>query len=104
MWIRGLFVVTLPLALLVSQTPSNENRLDRARRVNLAYAANMPSYVADETAKRYTSDPGSDKWRNQDTRFPINGLRNTPNVKCYDRKAGCHRLKHNKRKGILAGS
>src|SRR5215467_12160972 len=70
MIIRATCIIYVPLALLVSQTlqpPASESRLDRARRVNLAYAANMPSYVADETAKRYISDSNSAKWRNQDT-------------------------------------
>jgi len=44
-----------------------DTALDRAREVNLAYAANMPSYIADETAKRYTSSSGSGKWQYQDT-------------------------------------
>jgi hypothetical protein len=37
----------------------DDSRLERARRVNLAYAANMPSFVADETARRYTSKSNS---------------------------------------------
>ena len=42
-------------------------KLERAREVNLDYAANMPNFVADETAKRYTSDARSPQWRYLDT-------------------------------------
>ena len=42
-------------------------KLEHARRVNLAYASNMPNFVADETAKRYTSPPGSKRWHYLDT-------------------------------------
>jgi len=45
----------------------DDSRLARARRVNLAYAANMPSFVADETARRYTSKSKSAKWQPLDT-------------------------------------
>jgi hypothetical protein len=41
-------------------------KLEQAREVNLEYASNMPNFVADETAKRYTSD-GSSQWRYLDT-------------------------------------
>jgi hypothetical protein len=40
--------------------------LEHAREVNLAYTSSMPNFVADETAKRYTSD-GSSEWRYLDT-------------------------------------
>ena len=41
--------------------------LAHARRTNLEYAANMPNFVADETAKRYRSSPRSLSWRDFDT-------------------------------------
>ena len=41
--------------------------LAHARPVNLAYAANMPNFVADEKAKRYRIGPGSSTWRDFDT-------------------------------------
>ena len=44
-----------------------QEKLERARMVNFDYVANMPNFVADETAKRYTSDFGSQKWRHSDT-------------------------------------
>jgi hypothetical protein len=43
------------------------SRLEHAREVNLAYASNMPNFVADETAMRYTSGSKSAKWRYLDT-------------------------------------
>lgn len=42
-------------------------KLERAREVNLDYAANLPNFVADETAQRYTSDKWSTRWRHLDT-------------------------------------
>jgi hypothetical protein len=41
--------------------------LEHARRINLEYAANMPNFVADETAKRYRSTPRSTGWNSYDT-------------------------------------
>jgi hypothetical protein len=43
------------------------DKLELAREVNLDYVANMPNFVADETAKRYTSSRGSTQWRYLDT-------------------------------------
>jgi len=40
---------------------------ERARRTNLDYAAHMPNFVADETAKRYRSSGPSRRWTNLDT-------------------------------------
>lgn len=62
---------TLRLALftpvfLLAAGPE-QSKLEHAREVNLAYASNMPNFVADETAKRYTSDSGSSHWRYLDT-------------------------------------
>jgi len=42
-------------------------KLERAREVNLDYAANLPNFIADETAKRYTSDTRSTRWHYIDT-------------------------------------
>ena len=41
--------------------------LETARRINLQYAANMPNFVADETARRYRSTVKSPEWRPYDT-------------------------------------
>lgn len=40
--------------------------LERARRINLQYAANMPNFVADERAKRQRHAPGAVGWRDFD--------------------------------------
>ena len=42
---------------------AGSKELEHARRVNLEYAANMPNFVADETAKRYRSTAQSPDWR-----------------------------------------
>jgi hypothetical protein len=42
-------------------------KLEHARQVNLEYASSLPNFVADETAKRYTSDSRSPDWRYADT-------------------------------------
>jgi hypothetical protein len=44
-----------------------DGKLEHAREVNLEYASNMPNFVADETAKRYTSSSASADWRYLDT-------------------------------------
>jgi hypothetical protein len=44
-----------------------ENKLDHARKVNLRYAAGLPNFVADETAKRYISTKKAPSWRLDDT-------------------------------------
>jgi hypothetical protein len=41
--------------------------LEHARRVNLDYAANLPNFVADETARRFRSSTKSGPWRKFDT-------------------------------------
>ena len=38
-------------------------KLEHAREVTLEYASNMPSFVADETARRYTGGSRAAKWR-----------------------------------------
>ena len=63
---RGLIALALTLFCASGQS-GDETKLERARRVSLAYATSMPSYVADETAKRYTSGPKSSKWQALDT-------------------------------------
>lgn len=45
---------------------SGDRKLEHAREVNLDYASHLPNFVADETAKRYTSDIKSPQWRNVD--------------------------------------
>jgi hypothetical protein len=50
-----------------SSDSATQRELEHAREVNLQYAANMPNFVADETAKRYTSDNKSPQWRYLDT-------------------------------------
>jgi hypothetical protein len=42
-------------------------RLDHVREVNLSYVSNMPNFVADETAKRYTKRGASGQWTYFDT-------------------------------------
>ena len=44
-----------------------DGKLEHAREVNLKYASNMPNFVADETAKRYTRANKSLLWRHLDT-------------------------------------
>lgn len=41
---------------------SSDNNLEHARAVNLEYASKLPNFVADETAKRYISQGGSNAW------------------------------------------
>lgn len=55
-----------PIRVDDSNAPGGRE-LAHARRVNLEYAANMPNFVADETAKRYRSSPRSSSWRDFDT-------------------------------------
>ncbi len=55
-----------------------QGKLERAREINMEYSAHMPNFVADETAKRYTGDARSDKWRYLDqieTEITIKGNR-----------------------------
>jgi hypothetical protein len=47
--------------------PTADPKLNHARDVNLEYVANMPNFVADETAKRYTGHGKSGEWRFLDT-------------------------------------
>lgn len=55
-----------------SAPPSGDkSRLEHVRKVNLDYAAKLPNFVADETAKRYTSSfdatQSDTQWRYRDT-------------------------------------
>jgi hypothetical protein len=56
---------------LVLRTPAGpaQPELERVRQVNLDRAANMPNFVADETAKRYTSSAKANppEWKLHDT-------------------------------------
>jgi hypothetical protein len=58
--------VSTPNRTADSDAPGSRE-LERARRINLEYAANMPNFVADETAKRYRSTTQSPDWRPYDT-------------------------------------
>jgi hypothetical protein len=51
----------------VDSTAPGARELAHARTVNLAYAANMPNFVADEKAKRSRIGPGGSTWRDFDT-------------------------------------
>jgi hypothetical protein len=54
---------------LPDSTPTKavaDGKLEHAREVNLEYASNMPNFVADEIAKRYTGNASSE-WRYLDT-------------------------------------
>jgi hypothetical protein len=42
-------------------------KLAHAREVNLEYVSNLPNFVADETAKRYTANGRSQEWHYVDT-------------------------------------
>jgi hypothetical protein len=63
---RSMLGVALTVLCAIGQTSDN-TKLEQARKVNLVYAANMPSYVADEIAKRYTSRTATGKWQPLDT-------------------------------------
>jgi hypothetical protein len=58
--------ISPPIQVTDSNAPG-AHELAHARRVNLEYAANMPNFVADETAKRHRMGPGSSSWRDFDT-------------------------------------
>jgi hypothetical protein len=58
--------VSMPNAAADSNAPG-ARELENARRINLKYAAEMPNFVADETAVRYRSTTESPAWRPYDT-------------------------------------
>jgi hypothetical protein len=57
----------LTLAILSVSLLGQDAALEHARQVNLERAANMPNFVADEIAKRYSGRVGSSKWKYEDT-------------------------------------
>jgi hypothetical protein len=61
-----LALVTFSVLVSVS-LPGQDAALEHARQVNLERAANMPNFVADEVAERYTRRSESSKWKHQDT-------------------------------------
>ena len=54
-------------AILPPASGPGATELEHARRINLDYLANMPNFVADETAKRFRSTTQSPHWRPFDT-------------------------------------
>jgi len=54
-------------ALLAVALLAEDANLEHARQVNLERAANMPNFVADEIAERYSGHAGSSKWTHIDT-------------------------------------
>jgi hypothetical protein len=63
---RPRVAVAAPNRTADSDAPGSRE-LEHARRINLEYAANMPNFVADESAKRYRSAAQSPAWRPYDT-------------------------------------
>jgi hypothetical protein len=55
-----------PLKVVDPNAPGGRE-LEHARQVNLDSLANMPNFVADETARRYRSTAESPRWRDYDT-------------------------------------
>ncbi|MGA3202486.1 MAG: hypothetical protein ABSF12_08325 [Bryobacteraceae bacterium] len=66
-WRAGVNLLRGPSAPPPDRRPADEPPLAHAREVNLKYAANMPNFVADETAKRYTGNGTPEQWRSVDT-------------------------------------
>jgi hypothetical protein len=64
---EGKNLLDRPPAIVPIPKRTADAALEHTRRVNLAYAANMPNFVADEIAKRYRSTPQSPDWRDYDT-------------------------------------
>ena len=62
-------MMRLSLALIIVSVSllGQDAALEHARQVNLERAANMPNFVADEIAQRYTRRSDSSKWRPEDT-------------------------------------
>lgn len=61
-------LLLMPYGGLAADSDSTADRkLAQAREVNLEYVSHMPDFVADEKAKRYTSDNNSRDWRYSDT-------------------------------------
>ena len=59
--------LSLALVLVSVSLLGQDAALEHARQVNLERAANMPNFVADEIAQRYTRHSDYSKWRLGDT-------------------------------------
>lgn len=57
----------LALTILAALLLGQDAALEHARQVNMERAANMPNFVADEFAERYTRRWDSSQWRHEDT-------------------------------------
>jgi hypothetical protein len=68
--------------------PVAQAKLEHVREVNLAYASNMPNFVADETAKRYARRGNSTEWAYVDTIESEIAFRGSRAVRQYIRKDG----------------
>jgi hypothetical protein len=57
------------LVLLAGSSAADDSNsdLEHARQVNLEYVSNLPNFVADESAKRYSGNNRSPQWHYQDT-------------------------------------
>lgn len=81
---RSLAPFILSIALL-----GQDMALEHARQLNLEHAANMPNFVADEIAKRYTGRVGSSKWKYRDFwNYPARGNCFVPGTDREGRRAG----------------
>lgn len=58
---------SLALVILSVSLRAQDTALEHARQVNLERASNMPNFVADEIAERYTARGDSSKWKHKDT-------------------------------------
>jgi hypothetical protein len=63
---RPALAASTPLKVADLNAPGRRE-LEHARQVNLESVANMPNFVADETARRYRSTTESPRWRDYDT-------------------------------------
>ena len=82
-WRGGVNLLRRPAATgTAGNTPPGDAdaTLAHAREVNLSYASTLPNFVADETAKRYTSRIGPTQWLYRDTiesEITIRGIRSS---------------------------
>lgn len=53
-------------AVPAASDSAGRSELERARQVNLRYAASLPNFVADETATRYEAKNSTTNWRQAD--------------------------------------
>jgi hypothetical protein len=69
--LKGPTAVSTPVAAAPKRAPAPDapggRELQHARQINLEAAANMPNFVADETAQRYRSTTRSPAWLSFDT-------------------------------------